>query len=146
MSRQLIYKTLVLVTDQFECERIIKAARTIADLSRTELIVLSVAKNGSQVNPAALEHLFGIAKEYRAGMIVQYSDNPQSVIVHFIRDNRVVNVITGLTENEQSILLQMWKKLRNIKFFTVSKSGKLSEVIHQNRLQTTAAHGCESAL
>ena len=61
-STQSVYTTVVLVTDQFECERIIKAARMIADLSQTALTVLSVMKTGAQTNPAALEHLFGVAK------------------------------------------------------------------------------------
>ena len=34
-----VYTTLVLVTDQFECERIIKAGRVIADLSKTSYAV-----------------------------------------------------------------------------------------------------------
>ena len=46
-----VYNTLVLVTDQFTCERIIKAARVIADLSKTDLTVLSVMKTGAQINP-----------------------------------------------------------------------------------------------
>ena len=50
-----IYHTLVLVTDQFACERIIKAARVIADLSKTNLLVLSVMRDGVCTNPAALE-------------------------------------------------------------------------------------------
>ena len=48
-----IYHTLVLVTDQFACERIIKAARVIADLSKTNLLVLSVMRDGVCTNPAA---------------------------------------------------------------------------------------------
>ena len=127
-STQSIYTTVVLVTDQFECERIIKAARVIADLSQTALTVLSVMKTGAQTNPAALEHLFGVAKEYGAQMTVEFSDNPQSAIVHFIRENHVVNAITGMPQNEDSILVRMWKTLQNVKFFTVTKKGELHEV------------------
>ncbi len=123
------YATLVLVTDQFACERIIKSARVIADLSDTELLVLSVMKNGSQTNPAALEHLFEVAKEYSAQMTVQFSDNPKSAIVHYIRENHVVNAVTGMPQNERSILVQMWKRLLNVRFYTVTQRGELHEVV-----------------
>lgn len=128
-QHQAVYTTLVLVTDQFACERIIKSARVIADLSTTELTVLSVMKSGTQTNPAALEHLFGVAKEYNARMTVTFSDTPQSAIVHFIRENKVVNAITGIPQDENSILVRMWKTLRNVSFFTVTEKGELHEVI-----------------
>ena len=124
-----IHNTLVLVTDQFACERIIKAARVIADLSKTQLQVLSVVKTGVEPNPQALEHLFGVAKEYDARMTVEFSDSPQSAIVHFIRENRVVNAITGIPDSEESILVRMWKTLQNVRFFTVSRRGELHEVV-----------------
>lgn len=126
---QSVYATLVLVTDQFACERIIKSARVIADLTKTELTALSVMKTGVQTNPAALEHLFGVAKEYGAKMTVEFSDNPQSAIVHFIRDNKVVNAITGMPHDEGSILVRMWKTLQNVTFFTVTEKGELHEVV-----------------
>lgn len=124
-----IYTTLVLVTDQFACERIIKSARVIADLTKTDLEVLSVVKTGAQTNPDALEHLFGIAKEYGGKMTVEFSDSPQSAIVHFIRENRVVNAITGIPQDESSILVRMWKTLLNVTFFTVTEKGELHEVV-----------------
>lgn len=137
-----VHTTLVLVTDQFACERIIKSARIIADLSNTELLVLSVMKTGAQTNPAALEHLFGVAKEYGARMTVEFSDNPQSAIVHFIRENKVVNAITGIPGNEDSILVRMWKTLLNITFFTVTEKGELHEVVdreyHKRIVQAVA--------
>ena len=124
-----VYNTLVLVTDQFTCERIIKAARVIAYLSKTDLTVLSVMKTGAQINPAALEHLFGVAKEYGAKMTVEFSNNPQSAIVHSIRENRVINAVTGMPRDESSILVRMWKTLQNVTFFTVNEKGELHEVV-----------------
>lgn len=128
-TQPFVYTTLVLVTDQFECERIIKSARIIADLTKTDLTVLSVMRTGSQTNPAALEHLFGVAKEYSARMTVEFSDNPQSTIVHFVRENKVVNAITGIPKNEDSILVRIWKTLLNVTFFTVNEKGELREIV-----------------
>ncbi|WP_368183296.1 hypothetical protein, partial [Anaerotruncus rubiinfantis] len=42
--------------------------------------------------------------------------------------NHVVNAITGMPQNEDSILVRMWKTLQNVKFFTVTKKGELHEV------------------
>ena len=54
-------------------------------------------------------------------MTVEFSDNPQSAITHFIRNNRVINAITGMPNDENSILVRMWKTLRNVTFFTVTE-------------------------
>lgn len=123
------YTTLVLVTDQFSCERIIKASNVIAELSNTKLEVLSVMQSNAQVNPDALEHLFSVAKEYNANMIVKFADDPQSAIVHFIKENKAVNAITGMPQNEHSILVNLWKMLGNVSFYTVSEEGELHEVV-----------------
>lgn len=55
--------TVVCVTNQFQCDRIIKAGRVMADLSNTALNVISVANPGRDQDPAALQHLFDVTKE-----------------------------------------------------------------------------------
>ncbi len=139
MKNPSAYHTLVLVTDQFACERIIKAAHVVADISQNPLLVLSVMRPDIQVNPAALEHLFEVAKEHGAQMTVTFSENPYSAIVHYIRDNHVVNAITGMPQDETSILWQMWKRLPNVNFFTVTEKGELHEV---NGLQEIFKQKC----
>ena len=121
--------TLVLVTDQFACERIIKAARAIADLSAGTLLVLSVMGQNQPTNPEALEHLFAVAKEYGAVMTVTFKDDPYQAIVDFAQENRVINVITGVPNDRGSMLVKLWKNQRAMTFFTVSHEGKLHEVI-----------------
>lgn len=44
--------TVVCVTNQFQCDRIIKAGRVMADLSNTALNVISVANPGMDQDPA----------------------------------------------------------------------------------------------
>ena len=126
-----LYTTLVLVTDQFTCSRIIKAASVISELSKTRLLVLSVMRDGAQINPQALEHLFEVAREYDAQMSVEFSDNPEAAIVHFMRENHVVNAITGIPKDETSILVHMWNTIPNMRFFTVTEEGELREVIER---------------
>lgn len=139
-----VYATLVLVTDQFKCERIIRSARLIADLSKTELLVLSVMKDSSKSNPDALEHLFGVAKEYQAQMVVTFSDNPLSAISHFIRENRVVNAVTGMPQNEHSILVKLWQRMANIQFYTVNEAGEVKEVLFGEYVDETVSKQCSA--
>jgi len=52
-------KTLVCVTNQFECQRIIKAGKVIADLTGTVPMVLSVTSPEYGQNPQALQYRWG---------------------------------------------------------------------------------------
>ena len=56
-------QTLVLVTDQFQCERIIKAGRAIAGITHTQLRVFHICAEGRTSDPAALQYLYNSAKE-----------------------------------------------------------------------------------
>ena len=47
--------TLVFVTDQFRCERLIAAGYALAEATRTTLVVMSVAPTGATANAAAIE-------------------------------------------------------------------------------------------
>lgn len=130
MSGKLTSATLVLVTDQFACERIIKASRLVADLNKTdELFVLNVMKPNSCANPKALEHLFGVAKEYDAQMTIEFSDSVESAIIHFIREHHVVCAVTGIPESTASVLVRLWERLPNVTFYTVSPKGALREIL-----------------
>lgn len=122
--------TLVLVTDQFACERIIKASRLVANLNQTnELFVLNIMKPDSCANPKALEHLFGVAKEYDAQMTIEFADSVESAIIHFVREHHVVCAVTGLPESTASVLVKLWERLPNVTFYTVSQKGTLREVM-----------------
>lgn len=128
-KKYMLPSTLVLVTDQFACERIIKSARVVADLNNTELLVLSVMQARATANPAALEHLFGVAKEYGATMTVAFSDDPYQAIVEAIAQYRVINAVTGVPNGADSMLVKLWKTQKNTNFFTVTHEGELCEVL-----------------
>lgn len=124
-----VYTTLVLVTDQFSCDRIINSARMIADLTSTQVCVLSVMKEAKAANPQALEHLFMVAKANDALMTVEFSDNAYSTIVHFIREHRSVNVVTGLPSGKNSLLTRLWETQENVNFYMISPQGQVMEVL-----------------
>lgn len=123
------YTTLVLVTDQISCERIIRSGRMIADLSHTNLSVLSVMRDANAANPQALEHLFNVAKANDSMMTVEFSDNAYSAIVHFIRENRCVNIVTGVASGRASLLTRLWETQENANFYMVTAQGQVIEAL-----------------
>lgn len=121
--------TVVLVTNQFQCERLIKAGRAVADISRTELVVLNVQSTEFPTNPEAIQYLFNISSENDAVMNLLYSENTFKTIIKYIKQHKTSNVVTGLPSKENSILHQLWRRFTYIRFFTVDEKGELEEVM-----------------
>lgn len=121
-------KTLVCVTDQFSCERIIQAGRVIANITHTELAVLNIASPGHLQNPEALQFLFDVSRENEADMTVLYSENFAKTMTQFIKNNRVVHLLTGMPGSEDSILYRIWNKFSHLNCFTVSPEGDVRRV------------------
>lgn len=120
--------TVVCITDQFHCEKLIRAGRLIADLSKTALAVVNVSSPDLSKNDArALEYLFRISKESGAQMTVLYSDRPLQELERFIRGQKAQNVVTGEAAQKSSMLPGLWKKCAGVQFFTVKKDGSFSE-------------------
>lgn len=120
--------TVVCVTNQFQCERLIRAGRLIADLSKTTLLVVNVSNPDLSENDArALEYLFQVAKEHGAEISVFYSDEPMKQLTKFIKETRAVNVVTGIAAQENSPLPDLWRKFTNTHFFTVTEDGAFSQ-------------------
>ena len=67
--------TAVLVTNQFQCERLIQAGKSVADISKTDLIVLNVQSNEYPANPEAIQYLFNISNQNGAMMNVIYAED-----------------------------------------------------------------------
>ena len=120
--------TIVLVTNQFQCERIIRAGRVIANISKTELMVFNVENPEFEPNPQAIEFLYQVSLENGAVMNVSYADNPEKAIISFIKNNRAQNVLTGMPRSQNSLLHRVWKKFSHIRFFVVDENGTAQEV------------------
>lgn len=125
-------KTAVLATNQFQCERLIKAGRTVAGITHTDLVVLSVQSNEYDPNPEAMQHLFNISSENNAVMNVLYSEDTFKTIVDYLKHNNISNVITGIPQADHSVLHRIWKKFKRIKFFMVDEEGKMEEVMDKS--------------
>lgn len=121
-------KTIVLVTNQFQCERLIHAGKVLADMTDTELCVFSVQNSKYPQNPLALEHLYEVSKANQAVMNVSYGGEPLRQIVKFIKHNKARNILTGTPQNKHSLLYTVWRKFTHIRFFTVNEEGATSEI------------------
>ena len=83
-------QTLVLVTDQIRCERIIKAGKVIAGITHTQLRVFNVSCETYEEDPAALQYLFDVAKKNGSVLEVAYSSDLEQAISAAISENRCV--------------------------------------------------------
>ena len=120
--------TVVLVTNQFQCERLIRAGRNLCDITGSELCVLNIQSNDYPTNPEAIQYLFNISAQNNGTMQLLYSDKPYNTICKFIKENKICRVVTGVPGNKNSILHSLWSEFPNIHFFTVDNNGKLQEV------------------
>ena len=123
--------TAVLVTDQFHCERLIRAGRVVADITSTELFILNIQSTEHPANPEAIQHLFNISAQNKGAMQLLYSDNAFKTISQYIKDNKVSCVISGVPAGNNSILHRVWSRFPQVHFFTVNEEGKLNEVLHR---------------
>ncbi len=100
---------LACVTDQYNCDRIIKTAKSIADDSDCELRVLSVLKpmkNYLTVSDT-IEYLHQVSKEVGADMTVLFSNNAAKSAAEFVRENKVDRIVTGMHDGgENSFLVE----------------------------------------
>ena len=132
--------TAVLVTNQFQCERLIQAGRSVADISKTDLIVLNVQSNEYPANPDAIQYLFNIASQNSAMMNVMYAEDIFKTIVQYIRENKTAYVVTGIPQTKNSVLHQIWNKFAHVTFFVVDEKGTLHEVTDKSNYQKSVVH------
>ncbi len=121
-------KTVVLVTNQFQCERLIHAGKKLSDVSGTELCILSVQSSLYPQNPLALEHLFNVSKQNGGAMHVTYGEDPARQIIHFIKHNKAAQIVSAIPRDENSQLYTVWRTFTHLRFFTVNEEGAIQEV------------------
>lgn len=120
--------TVVCVTDQYSSERLIRTGKLISELSKTNLQVVHVARTDFSAQDAgALEFLFQISKENESPMTVLYSGDPAGSLSKYIKENKAVNVVTGMSAEGGKILPRVWRKFKDVRFFTVDENGQFEE-------------------
>lgn len=133
-SRKRPPATVVLVTDQFRCRRLIVAGRKLAERTQSQLEVINVANPDVPQNPEAIEYLFQISKENDATMMVHYSADPAKQISELLNELKPQNVISGMPQVSDSLLHKLWLRFTQIDFFTVSEEGDLVPVTLSSRV------------
>lgn len=140
----IIKSTVVCVTNQRQCERLIKAGRLIADLSKTPLTIISVVNpEGKYTDTDALEYLFEVSKQNNAVMALRYSNSPLTCIADFIRENDAQNVVTGEKSGQNSILPKLWRSFKSATFFTVTLDGEVLQPNKAGDAMAPAAQICK---
>ncbi len=133
-SRSLTPVTMVLVTDQFRCERLITAGRSLAKRCGTSLSVINVAGDNVERNPQAIEYLYQVSKDNDATMMIHYSHDPVKYMTQLIREQMPSNVVTGMPQGGNSMLHRIWMRFEQISFFVVDDEGELSPVTLKDRV------------
>ena len=121
-------KTVVCVTDQYRCDRIIRAGRLVADMSGAELTVINVVDPNCPGDPAPMEYLFSVSRENGAEMVLLYSDDVAKAITKYIKANKVNALLTGIPSKDDSVTGRIWSKFTHIDFFVVEQDGSLQTV------------------
>ena len=128
--------TLVLVTDQIACQRLIAGGRQLADEQGTHLGVVNVTQNTAKGNPKAIEYLYQISKDHDATMMIYYSAQPMKRLTEIIAQQAPANIVTGLPHGEHSVLYRLWVRFRQTHFFVVEEDGNLSPIALESRVPT----------
>ena len=121
-------KTVVCVTDQRQCDRIIRAGKMLSDLSGSQLTVISVVDPGRRSDPDSMEYLFSISRENGAEMVLLYSEDVAKSIIKYIKSNKVATMLTGIPCRGDSVTADIWNKFTHIDFFVVEMDGSLRPV------------------
>ena len=126
-------KVLVLVTNQYSCERLIRAGRKIADEHKLELSVLSVQpKSFALKQSEQLDFLYSIAIENHAEMTVHFEDNAVIDIKKHIKNIHASHIIVGRPpQNKQSEFLKtLIKQAKDVVVYLVDDNGKYITLSH----------------
>ena len=103
---------LACVTNQFECDRIIKTAERIANCEGCELRVLSVLKPMTDYTVIGdeIEYLNKISREAGADMTILFHDDAPKVCAQFAKQNNVHRIVTGMHDGGKESFLVMFNR------------------------------------
>lgn len=116
-------QTLVCVTGQKTCERLIAEGDRLAKKLGTGLSVVHVARQGAGLldgdiaEAEALEYLFQVSSEHGAGMSVIRSNEVVPTLVHHARKIKAVVMVLGSSRNaRQDVTVEMKKHMPDMEF------------------------------
>lgn len=125
-------ETVTFVTNQFKSDRIIKSARMVADETGTELVVVGIMDSEYEINPEAVDYLFGLSKQHQATMRLIFSEDKTATMRDIVAGYDCQHIVTGMPSSNQSVLYKMWKEFPDKHFHTVDAGGEIVEVASQS--------------
>ena len=121
-------KTIVFVTNQFSCDRLIHAARIVAEDTKTELNIIEILDSEYDLDPKAIDYLFMLAKQVNATMRLVSGDDKIGLMKNTIAQRDVSCIVTGMPSSHNSVLYDLWKEFPGKQFHTVDSNGQLVAV------------------
>ena len=121
-------KTVVFVTNQYSCDRIICSARTVANETSSELLVVGILDSEYELNPEAIDYLFLLSKQNKATMRLLFTEDKVSAMREAVGQYGCKAAVTGMPSSNQSVLYTLWKEFPGVAFYTVDLNGEIVEV------------------
>lgn len=111
--------TMVCVTKQITCERLIKAGAKLQEKNGGDLHIVHVAPEGynflgNSKEGEALDYLFEISKAVDGNMTVLRSSNVEMTIIEYCNKNNIGRIVLGEsleTQPENNMIARLSKKL-----------------------------------
>jgi hypothetical protein len=121
-------KTIAFVTNQLRSDRIIYAARILADQTKTELVVVEILDSEYELDPKAVDYLFTSSKKVKATMRMIFTDDKEGAMREIISRFDSKCILTGMPSANDSVLYPLWKSFPEKGFYTMDDTGQLIEV------------------
>ena len=123
--------TLVCVTGQRDCDRLIRAGKEIADENSGPLFVLCVQPTaaGFETNCEELEYLRQTARSAEAEMSVYFDDDAALMAVGYAKKIHAEQIVTGMAEAPVNGFVEILHKLLpRILIAMVAKDGTIYHI------------------
>jgi K+-sensing histidine kinase KdpD len=92
-----------------------------------------VARTSQKQDPDSIEYLFSVSNENGAEMAVIFEEDSAKAIIHYIKENKVSCVLTGVPGEGDSVVWRIWSRFTHIRFFVVEEDGEVHEVAQPMR-------------
>jgi hypothetical protein len=90
------------------------------------------------LDPKAVDYLFMKSKEHKATMRLLFTDDKIDAMREIIAQFDLCNIITGMPQNHNSVVYDLWREFPDKSFYTVDSDGELVEVA-MKRVQSFTA-------
>ena len=118
---------LVCVTDQYDCDRLIRKGHELAAETGRELHVLWVRRPMTDLSAISdeAEHLYRVAKELGADMTLAFDHNAPRCAAEYAKRIRARHIITGMPDGRPNgFVLTLHELLPGTQITMVTKDGE----------------------